>query len=97
MMDSPRIIEYIGLKVSIARLTADRRGYQLIVEANQRRKVSPWSQLFRCAAFNISSTAPEHVGTTWLAFSNRKKQFCCGLRSGDIHASVLSHDRVTHP
>ena len=32
--------QYIGLKVSVARLTAD-----------QGRKVSPWSQLFRCVAF----------------------------------------------
>ena len=33
-MDSPQSIEYVGLKVSISRLTAD-----------QRRKVSPWSQV----------------------------------------------------
>ena len=41
--------------------------------ADQWRKVSPWSQLFRCAAFKVSSTAPELVGTTWLSFFNRKK------------------------
>ena len=53
--------------------------------------VSPWSQLFRCAAFKVGNTAMELVGTIWLSFFKRKKQFCHGLRSGDIHASVLSY------
>ena len=33
-MDSPQSIEYVGLKVNVARLTADRRDLQLIDNTN---------------------------------------------------------------
>ena len=36
--------------------------------ADQWRKVSPWSQFFRCAGFKGSSTASELVKTAWLSF-----------------------------
>ena len=78
MMDSLQSTEYLGLKVSAARLTVDQQSKSM-------------EQLFRCAAFKVSSTAPELVGTIWLSFFNRKKQFCYKLRRGDIYASVLSH------
>ena len=48
--------------------------------ADQRRKVNPWSQFFRCAAFKGSSTA-----------STEKKQFCSRSKCDNIHASVLWH------
>ena len=53
--------------------------------------MSPWSQFFRCAGFEGSSTASELVKTTLLSSLYRKKPFCHGSRSGDIQASVLSH------
>ena len=56
-----------------------------------REKVSPWSQLFRCAGFKGSSTISELVKTTWLSSFNRKKTFCHRLRSGDNHTRVLLH------
>ena len=93
-MESPQNIEYIGLKVSVARLSADRRGLQLMagLTANQGRKVSPWSQLFRCAAFKVSSTVQELVGTTWLPISKKKK----AKEKQRYFSSVLLHPGWLH-
>ena len=64
MLDSPQRIEYAGLEVSVARLTADRW-----------RKVSPRSQLFRCAAFKILEHSPRACKDNLAFIFNRKSSF----------------------
>ena len=79
------------ISIFLVRVGLEAATFKSRPSSRSEEKVSPWSQLFRCAGFKGSSTDSELAETTWLSSFNRKMLFCHRLRSGDTHASVLSH------